>query len=310
MASNMMNIRLHTRFRFWALPAWARALLARRSPATLQSLYFWSIRGRWPNLRQPRTFEEKLIWLNLHWRHPLKTQCADKYTLRTYVAEQGLAPLLPELLGVYDRVEQIDFDRLPARFVLKCSHGCKCNVICRDKARLDQAAARRDLNRWLRTNYSRLAGELHYATMQPRILCEEFLEDGTGEVPADYKVYCFQGKVHCTMVCIGRALDGHHAKFIYYNREWTQRLPYLQAHSMAEGDIPPPAGYEEMLAAAEHLAAPFPFVRVDFYSIQGRVVLGEMTFTPAGCVDGDLAEKATQILGGLIPLPEKYPAPA
>jgi TupA-like ATPgrasp len=258
---------------------------------------------RWPDLRNPTTFDEKVLWLNLYWRHPLKTECADKYTLRGYAERQGLGHLLPRIYGVYETAGAIDFAALPQRFVLKCSHGCHCNVFCRNKTELDLQRTRRDLTRWLATDYSKLLGELHYAGMKPRILCEEFLEDGTGELPTDYKLYCSRGRFHCTLVCTGRR-PNENANEDFVDRDW-KRLPY-NAESLAAGRrIVRPAAYEEMISAAERLSEPFPFVRVDFYCIQGRAVLGEMTFTPSACIDTTVTELGTRALGDFIELPDK-----
>lgn len=280
-----------------------RALLA-VSPELLARVRYLTAWGRWPDFQNPTRFGEKLLWLNLFWPHPLKTECGDKYTLRAYAERLGLGHLLPRLHGVYESVGAIDFDTLPERFVLKCTHGCKCNVICPRKSELNIQTARRDLARWMATDYSRLLGERHYAGMKPRIICEEFLEDGTGALPTDYKLYCFGGKVHCTLVCSGRTVNDK-ARYDFYDRDWANRLPYDRSMVETAHQMPEPAAYAEMLQAAEKLSQPFPFVRVDFYSIKGRAVLGEMTFTPSACIDTDNTELAERVLGSLITLPEK-----
>jgi hypothetical protein len=256
-------------------------------------------------LNNPQTYDEKVCWLNLYWRHPLKTRCGDKYTLRSYVEEQGLGHLLPELLGVYDSVDEIDFGALPERFVLKCTHGSKCNIICKDRRRLDVQAAKRALRRWMMTDYSKFYGELHYAGMKPRIICECFLDDSSGGLPWDYKVHCFGGKAYCTEVCSDRGLDGHHAKYDIYGLQWQPLPDFNEPGLHSNRVIQRPEAYEEMIAAAEKLSQPFPYVRVDFYNIGRRAVLGEMTFTPAGGIDTDLSEHAQRVLGDLIKLPEK-----
>jgi len=273
------------------------------SPTLMTRLRYREVWNRWPDLENPVTFDEKLLWLNFYWRHPLKTICGDKYTLRDHVERIGLGHLLPRVYGVYESAEAIDFEALPPEFVLKCSHGSRCNVFCRDKTALDHRQTRRDLNRWLATDYSRLLGELHYAAMKPRILCEEFLDDGTGELPTDYKLYCCNGRVHCTLVCSGRTPNGS-ARFDYRDLSWNP-LPYGQNGYASGHRMPRPRSYDELVAAAEKLAAPFPFVRVDCYCIGTRVVLGEMTFTPSACVDATHSLVATQTLGELIRLPEK-----
>jgi hypothetical protein len=285
--------------------AWYRACLYRLSPVLLAKHRYRAATGRPLNLKTPETFDEKLFWLMLYWRDPLKTQCADKYAVRAYVQQHGWDHVLPVLLGVYENSRDIDFDSLPTRFVLKCTHGCGFNIICKDKASLDRREARRKLDSWMSTDFSTVAGEVHYASMTPRIICEPFLDDLAGEFPSDYKVYCFGGKAHCTLVCQGRSALNSHAAFDFYDREWKTKLPYSKSSLLANRNVPRPDALDEMIAAGEALSEPFPFVRMDFYSIQGRAVLGEMTFTPAGCIDLGYTELAQRKLGELIVLPPR-----
>lgn len=281
------------------------ALLYHLSPVLLAKLRYRMAWGRWPDLSRPTFFDEKLLWLMLYWQHPLKTKCGDKHTMRAYVHEQGLAHLLPRLFAVYDSVDAIDFAALPDRFVLKCTHGCKCNVFCRSKSELNVATARRSLHRWMRTDYSLKEGEMHYAGMQPRIMCEEFLQEHGEELPLDYKVLCFGGTACCTMACQQREPNGK-PKLDFYDRAWQTVLPYAAPDIKADRWISKPAAYDDIIQAAEVLSKPFPFVRMDFYSINGKAVLGEMTFTPGGCVSATyLTPTAQRELGSLVKLPEK-----
>jgi len=282
------------------------SFLSVASPELLSRLRFLVARGRLPDLRTPVTFDEKLLWLNLHWRHPLKVECGDKYTMRGYVERLGLGHLLPRLYGVFESADAIDFGALPEQFVLKCTHGAKANVFCRKKSDLHMSEARRNLAEWMATDHSRLLGELHYAAMKPRIICEELLEDGTGEFPTDYKVYCFSGRPDWVLCCFDRRPNGN-ASFALVDENWTS-AGFLREELTAQRDVPRPAALDEMLSACETLAAPFPFVRVDFYSIRGRAVLGEMTFTPDACIDNDITDFAQLEIGRRIDLPTPYTA--
>lgn len=284
--------------------SWFTALLYDISPVLLAKYRFKARTGRRLNLENPQSFDEKLLWLMLYWKNPLKTRCADKYTMRSYVEEHGLGHLLPELLGIYENSTEIDFDELPERFVLKCTHGWGTNVICRSKAELNLEETKRKLDAWIKTDWSKVAGEIHYGLIKPRIICEGYLDDLANDVPCDYKVYCFDGKAHCTMACTERGLD-RHAKFDFYDREWKNKLPYSKSSLHTDRNITKPKAYEEMIDAAELLSKPFPFVRMDFYNINGKAVIGEMTFTPAGCIDTGYTELAQHILGEMIKLPEK-----
>jgi len=276
------------------------------SPLVLMKYRYLIYRGSLPNLKDPKTFDEKLIWLNFYWRHPLKTVCGDKYEMRGYVEKHGLSHILTPLLGVYESPDEIDFDRLPQRFVLKCSHGCGYNIVCTDRQNFDIEVSKRKLGKWLSENFSRIYGEMHYSAMKPRIISEVFLEDSSSKLPIDYKVYCFDGKVHCTMICAGREINARAKYYIFYDSEWKNKLPYNKQSIQGHTDFPAPKSYKEMIEAAERLSAPFPFVRMDFYSIKGKAVLGEMTFTPNGCIDPNLTEIAQRVMGDLILLPEKY----
>jgi len=279
-----------------------RALLA-ISPLCLVKYRYRRATGKRYDARNPRTLDEKLLWLMLFWRHPLKSRCADKYAVRSYVEEQGLGHILVDLLGVYDKAEAIDFDELPERFVLKGTHGCGFNIICSDKNKLDADRTRRKLDDWLDTDVSKLFGEIHYASIKPRIICETFLEDRPGEPLNDYKVYCFHGKAHCTMACTDRTERG--AFYDFYDRGWKTKLAYSKTSLLADRHIPRPEAYDEIIEAAEKLSKPFPFVRADFYSVQGRAKFGEMTFTPHACIDTNMTDLAQNTMGDLLELPEK-----
>lgn len=283
----------------------SRTLLFRLSPALFTRHRFRKETGRSLNLKNPQTFDEKLLWMELYWRNPLKTRCSDKYALRAYVEAQGYGRLLPELLGVYEQSGAIDFDALPERFVLKCTHGWGFNIICTNKGGLDRTAARRKLDAWMKTDFSRQFGEIHYAGIKPRIICEEYLDDGTGELPRDYKVHCFHGRAQFTTLCAGRNLDGSGATYEHYDRQWKSRLDYSKSGPPPREILPEPEAYPEMLAAAEALSRPFPYVRMDFFGVQGRAVIGEMTFTPASGIDKGYRDDVQKLLGAMITLPEK-----
>ena len=281
-----------------------RAFLYTLSPTLLAKYIFFKKRRRLPDFNKPQTFDEKLLWLMLFWKHPLKTQCADKYAVRSYVEEHGLGHTLPELFGVYEKSSEIDLDSLPERFVLKCTRGCGFNIICKNKGDLNWKGTKRQLNSWMKVDISKVIGEDHYARIHPRIVCESYLDDLSGDVPNDYKVYCFNGKAHCTMACTERG-TGERAVFNFYDLNWEKKLLYNKTSQMTKGRIPKPDAYEEIIVAAEKLSKPFPFVRMDFYSVKGKAIFGEMTFTPNGCIDKGYTDLAQHELGKLIKLPEK-----
>jgi hypothetical protein len=290
---------------YHTLQSGAMSVVCHVSPGFLIRLRHRLAWGHWPDLERPTTFDEKLQWLNLFWQHPLKARCGDKFGVRGFVEEHRLGHLLTQLFGAYSSIEEIRLETLPDRFVLKCSHGCKCNVFCHDKQSLDWKKAKDDLDSWMQKDFSMVLGEIHYGSMKPRIICEEFLQDNTGQIlPTDYKVFCFGGKAYCTMVAAERDPNGT-ARLAFYDLDWRRKLPYCLPNLAADQEIPKPSSYEEILECAQALSRPFPFVRMDFYSINGRARLGEMTFTPGACVSADYMTTQAQLeLGRLIELPE------
>ena len=277
-------------------------LLLHLSPVQFSKFRYRKLFNRKLNLLLPNTYSEKLIWLNLYWKHPLKAECGDKYTMRAYVQKHGYNNILPELFGVYNKSSEIDFAALPQKFVLKCTHGCGFNIICTNKNHFDTARATQLLDTWLKTDYSKNAGELHYAAMTPRIICEEFLEGLSGKQPTDFKFFCFNGKAFCVLVATDRDLEGHTDKYDFYDLNWN-KLPYYKSSLNSERLTPKPAALQEMIEIAETLSKPFPFVRMDLYDIHGKAMLGEMTFTPAGCMSPGLTDVAQNTWGSLITLP-------
>ncbi|HEX9011270.1 MAG TPA: ATP-grasp fold amidoligase family protein [Holophagaceae bacterium] len=283
------------------------ALLYQVSPVLTARSRYRRMMGKSLPLDRPVTFDEKLIWMMLYWHHPLKVQCADKLGMRSYVEGLGYGRLLVDLLGVYEKASDIDFTRLPDRFVLKCTHGSGFNIFCLDKGKLDEGWARRRLGRWMSQNYARVHGEVQYEGIRPRIFCETFLDTGSDELPPDFKLHCFHGKVHFTTVCIGRDVRGRNTQYAHYDRDWQKQLPISKFGLHPERWRPQPKSYATMIEAAEVLSKPFPYVRMDFYCVGGKPFLGEMTFTPTGCIDTGYTDETQRALGALIHLPEPLP---
>ena len=281
---------------------WVHLLLYRRHPELLARYRHRRFLKRSLDLANPARLDEKLVWLMLYDRDPLKTTCTDKLAIREHVTRRGFGHLLLELYAVYERSADIDFDRLPSSFVLKCSHGSHYNVICPDRRNFDERAARGKLDRWMKEDFASRCGEIHYAGIEPRILCEKYLGEADGTLPRDYKLHCFHGRVEFVLVCSGRRLDGRAGCYDHYDRAWKTKLPFSKTGIHLERDIPAPVSYEAMIEAAEALAAPFRYVRVDFFEIGGRPILGEMTFTPAACTDTGYTDEA-QAMGKLLRLP-------
>lgn len=251
------------------------------------------------NLKNPTTFNEKLMWLKLNCEDDLVVKCADKYELRSYIKEYGYDEIMPKIYGVYEDVEDIEWDLFPKKFALKCTHGCGFNIICDNKEQLDIEESKKLLTRWMKTRYVFEAVETQYDKMKPRIICEEYIETKSGLLPNDYKIYCFNGKPKLTLVCTER---NENVKLDFMDLDWNTMD--IGASGWESGNLPEkPICYEEMLEICKVLSKPFTFVRIDFYDFNGKPILGEMTFTPAGCAARYYNENGLKLLGEMIKLP-------
>lgn len=255
------------------------------------------------NLRNPKDFNEKLLWLALYWQHPLKTLCADKVKIHDYVKECGLSQLLIPILHTYNHANEIDFAVLPPSFVLKCNHGCGYNIIVPDKKLLNIDDSKILLDKWLAETYGVSNFEFHYADIHPhKILCEQFLPSLDDNAIIDFKIHCFSGKPDFFLVCYNR-IDGE-AKLITYSLDW-KRLYYV-IDEEDDVNIQPPSSLKEMVEYATILAKPFPFVRVDFYELDNKPLIGELTFTPYGNMITYYTKEVLDMLGKRLKLPKKY----
>jgi hypothetical protein len=236
--------------------------------------------GRPLDLRRPRLFCEKLQWLKLHDCTPLHTRCVDKLAVRDHVAELiGPEFLVPLLLATADPDELTPARIEASAFAAKATHDCGSTVLCRDRERFDWAAARAWFHRRLVYRHYLKARERAYRDIEPKILVEEMLQPGENESLKDYKFYCFHGKVHFVMVVEDRSTEPTRT---LYDLSW-RRLPFKRrGYPTAPADQSPPRSLGAMVAAAEALAAPFRFCRIDFYEIGGRPLFGEVTFYPDG----------------------------
>lgn len=241
-------------------------------------LLYLKAHGRVLNLKRPRTFNEKLQWYKLNCRAPLMTVLSDKYAVRGHLESAGYGGLLNELYGVYDRVEEIDLDALPERFVIKATHGSSMNIICRDRRALDWDRCRRELRRWLRTNFYFSGRQWAYRGIRPRLICEKYLENEEFGELLDYKFYCFSGQPEVLWVCSGRH-GRRGVAYSAYDMEW-RRLNIRKGRPASELAITKPENFAAMVEVARELCTGFPFVRVDLYLVGEKLIFGEFTFYP------------------------------
>lgn len=257
----------------------------------------------WAN---PRTLNEKLNWMKLNCRDPLQKVVADKYTVREHVAAKVGEKYLIPLLAKYDRAEDIRFSTLPGAFVLKVNHGSGQNWIVRDKSKENERRVVRQFREWLAVSHYATSREWPYKGMKPVIVAEELLRDETGQIPSDFKLHCFGGKVATIQVDLDRE-TAHRRNF--YDLEWKLQ-PFIWTEW--EGDKPSwpngravqrPAGLAEMVRVAEVLAADFPYARIDLFYCRGRVWFGEITFYHGGGFERFEPAEYDRIFGGRLVLP-------
>lgn len=259
-----------------------------------------------PDFEHPRTFNEKLQWYKLHYHNPDLTMLADKYGVRSFVERRVGSEYLVPLYGVYGSVDEIDFDRLPEKFVVKCTHDSQSTFVCTDKAKFDFKEVKKRLGVAMRRNWYWQGREWAYKDIKPRVVAEAYLDEPGRETPTDYKFYCFDGKAALVQTDADR-FTNHDMQ--YFTPDWERRGDIdheVSDHKPAEK----PENYELMLGLAEKLAAGFPHVRVDWYNITGKPYFGEMTFYTGGGYDPFYAleeqpDRLDRELGELFVLPEE-----
>jgi hypothetical protein len=235
--------------------------------------------GVYPDLKNPRTFNEKVMWKKRHDRNPLIPLSADKYRVREYLAmrlgpERAAEVSIP-LLHVGDDADAIPFDALPPDYIVKANHGTGWNIIVRH-GEADRAAIREACARWLRTPFGYLTLEWGYTQIPRLVVIEKLLTDKNGDIPGDYRLFVFHGTVRMIQVESDRYAS---PKRNLYDRDWNL-LPVTCTHP--NGPIPPPPeNLAAMVTLAETLAQPFDFLRVDLYGVDDRLYVGELTHYPS-----------------------------
>lgn len=257
-------------------------------PVTLVRLRYLARFHKLPNFKNPKNLNEKILYLKLFTDTSEWTRLADKYQVRDYVRECGLEEILVPLYGAWERVEDIPFDTLPDRFILKANNGDgKGTNLKIEKVKMndeDWARLRETLQEWLsRKHIGALSAEPQYRDIKPMILAEQLLTSGDGQTSlVDYKLWCFGGEPHSFLVCSNRKENGHDTCLGCYDLDWNYHPEHMVVSARYPQEpepLPLPQCLEEMIRVARELSKGFPEVRVDLYESQGRVWFGELTFT-------------------------------
>lgn len=260
--------------------------------------------GRKLSFRNPQTFCEKLQWLKYYYRNPEYTRLVDKYAVREYVKEKIGEEYLVPLYGVYEKWEDIDFDQLPDRFVLKCTHDSGSVVICKDKATFDYEAAKEKIKFCMSRNQFYLSREWPYKNVKPRIICEKYL-DGDPELGLiDYKCYLFDGNFKFLATCSNR-FSGTGLHVTYFDYNWNRVAVHMIGEIEEPADLSKPIQLEQMIVLAEKLSFSIPFVRVDFVISNNDLFFSELTFFDSGGRKPFIPDSFERKIGEWIKLPPK-----
>lgn len=268
---------------------------------TYLKLLFYVRMKRRLNLNNPKTFNEKLQWLKLYDRNPIYTSMVDKYEVRNYIKEKVGDEYLIPLIGVWDSFDEINFEKLPNQFVLKCTHDSGGVVICRNKNEFDVESARKKINKSLKKNFYNNTKEWPYKNIKPRIICEKFMVDESGVELKDYKFFCFNGEPKALFVATDRGKD---TRFDFFDMNFN-KIPITKNHyKNSNKKISKPIGFEKMIELSKKLSSGIPHVRVDFYNVNGQIYFGELTFYHFSGFEKFEPEKYDEIFGSWLKLPK------
>lgn len=232
--------------------------------------------GKTLDISSPKSFNEKLQWLKLYDRKPEYHLLVDKYEVKRIVADKIGEKYIIPTLGVWNSFDEIDFEKLPNRFVLKCTHDSGSTVICKDKEIFNRSEAKEKLESCRNKDYYKLEREWVYKDIQPRIIAEPYMEDDATHELRDYKFFTFGGKAMAMFVACDRG-NSEETKFDFFDMDYIH-LPFINGHPNADIMPEKPKGFKLMIQLAEYLAKGIPHVRIDFYEVNGKVYFGEFTF--------------------------------
>lgn len=263
--------------------------------------------GSLPNLDNPKTLNEKIQWLKIHYHDPLLTQCADKVKVRDYIKEKIGEQYLVPVIGIFNSPNEIAFDKLPNQFVMKVNWGSGQNIICKDKSTFNRQKAIQQLLEWTKpiSNHYFNFFEWCYKDIRPQILVEHYIEEFDGDLP-DYKFFCYNGHVKNMFIAKNRNTGNQSLSFTFFDKNFN-RIPVQQHYPTYQGHIDKPPQWEEMIFLAEKLSYLFVFARIDFYIINNTIKVGEITFNHfSGCQPFEPAIWDNRF-GDLLDLTKLYP---
>ena len=282
----------------------AKGFLNHLDDKTFLERKFRAQMGKELNLLNPITFNEKLQWLKLYDRRPEYTMLVDKYLVREYIAEKIGKQYLVPLIGIWDSPDEIDFNALPNQFVIKCNHNSGLGMyICSDKSQLNIKKVKKGLARGLKQDYYMTGREWPYKDIPRKILAEQFLKSDAGGL-TDYKIHCFNGVPKFILVCRDRFMESGLTED-FYTTEWEHMA--VKRPNIPNATVPTskPEKLDEMLSLAKKLSKDIPFIRIDFYLVEGKIYFSELTFFPASGFEGYDLPEWDKTFGDWLSLPIK-----
>lgn len=266
----------------------------------VSNIVFLKNHHRLIDYKNPILLDEKLLVLKdgEYKDNNLVSLCADKYRVRDYIRNKGYDDILVKMLASYNSVDEIEWDKLPQRFVIKCNHGSGYNVIVTDKANANIDKIKNKLAVWMNQDFAVISSEHHYRAIERRIIVEEYIETENGVFPVDYKFFASRGQIICMLLISDRGVN---KKRIYVDENFNS-LQMINHNVIENFDMLKPKSFDKMLEIAKKLSEEFPFVRVDLYDKDGEVLFGELTFTPHGCAHNYLSLEAQKWMGSKIKL--------
>ena len=282
-------------------------------PFKIRYLMEWIlVNRRLPRKKNPRSIKDYFFWEIFLGKINDKYVYADKLRCRDLVAQKGLANILPKLLGVWHDAEHINFEELPEKFVLKCNHGCGLNILCNDKKTIDKEMVVSKLNSWLHLEHP-IYYETHMKKIEPVIIGEEFIEDGTGFSPTDYKFHCTRGEVICIQV-VGQRHSNEPCDIAIMDIDWNnlEFVDFDIVNAQKEIEFKPykglprrPKNLKSLIEYARKLSEELNYIRIDLYDNGSSVFFGEYTLTPLGGNFWYFSKEALSFLGAKVDLVTK-----
>ena len=284
---------------YQGLVYWVHCLVLSIDPRIEMARCFHKVFGEFPNFKRPKSFIEKIYWLQLNTDTELWSLCTDKYRVREYVTRKGLGMYLNTLYAVWEKPDDVDLSFLPKEFILKSNNGCNQLIVVKNKDEVDVKGVLKQLRWWYKHPFGVSGGQLHYLKIKPCIIAEKLLPISEGEISLiDYKIWCFSGEPYCILVTFGRTEST--VNIALYDLEWNPMPQYIKStgHVLAQSgkEISRPECLEEMLRISKILSDGIPQVRVDLYNIKNRPVFGELTFsTGFGYFTDDFYQKISDL---------------